>query len=223
MTKGSARGRSKPAGVKSADAASAILLRIETDIASVYLARLQGLFDRKSLGLDGGAPPDGSFLARVGKAEFWTCALCRKDQMQYSAAARFYLQHLFPEQAGIRFRDYCQVWGQSFYASRHDIDSTRDMLLLFLDQNLLSLKRLYILAQPHNRDLRPDTHALERCFDAADNAMLFVGDRFSRWVLEEWLPYLLRHVCCRQFATGEQAPACECVHVTLWNVSAMVN
>ncbi|HYD59603.1 MAG TPA: hypothetical protein VEC35_04575 [Noviherbaspirillum sp.] len=192
-------------------AAAAILPQVEADIASVFLTRLEGLFAREALGLAQGAPHAGSFPARIGKTEFWTCALCRKDQARSSAAARFYLDDRFQEMVGMRFRDYCQIWGQSFFATRHDFDSARDILLLFLDQNLDLLKRLYILDQPHNRDLAPDAQALERCFEAPDNAMLFVGDRFSRWVLDEWLPFQLRYVCCRQFVPDESTSECQCL------------
>jgi hypothetical protein len=211
MRKGSTMSASPSAAEETADAAPALLLRIEKDIARVFLARLEGLFDPEALGLDGAPPRAGSFLARVGTTEFWTCALCRKDQLRDSAATCFYLQCMFPEHAGMRFRDYCRIWGQSFYATRYDFDSARDILLLFLDQNLQHLKRLYILVQPSNQDLAPDARALEHRFDAPDNAMLFVGDRFSRWVLEEWLPFQLRYVCCRQFLANDDMSECECL------------
>ncbi|WP_420475520.1 hypothetical protein [Noviherbaspirillum sp. ST9] len=183
---------------------------LEADIASVYLARLEGLFDIDDLGLCDGAPREGSFLARIGKAEFWTCALCKKDQLRYSPAVHFYLHTQFDEQGSMNFHDYCQVWGQSFFAARHDLCSARDLLLLFLDQNLHCLKRLYILEQPHNQDLTSTSEALERCFDSPANAMLFVGDRFARWALEDWLPFHLRNVCCREFLAEEEGLAREC-------------
>lgn len=212
-----------PAAEETADAAPARLPHIEQDIASVFLARLEGLFSLEALGLDREPPRSGSFLARVGTTEFWACALCRKDQLRDSAATRFYLQCLFPEQAGMHFHDYCQIWGQSFYAARHDFSSARDILLLFLDQNLVHLKRLYILAQPHNQDLTPDARVLERRFDAPDNAMLFVGERFSRWVLDEWLPFQLRYVCCRQFLANESVSGCICLLEAPANVPVTIN
>jgi len=183
---------------------------LEADIASVYLARLEGLFASEALGLHDGPPMEGSFLARIGKPEFWTCALCKKDQLRYSPAVHFYLQTLFDDRASMDFHDYCQVWGQSFFAARHDLYSARDILLLFLDQNLRYLKRLYILEQPHNHDLAPTHEALDRCFDSPANAMLFVGDRFARWALEDWLPFHLRNVCCRKFLAEEEVLAREC-------------
>ena len=203
----------QPRAIAHADTAVDVqpdLHRLEADIASVYLARLEGLFSPEVLGLAGGRPPEGSFLARICKSEFWTCALCRIGQPRYSPAAHFYIQSLCAEQAAMDFRDYCQAWGLSFFAARHDLDSARDILLLFLDQNLGYLKRLYILEQPHNQNLAPDAQALARCFDTPANAMLFVGDRFSRWVLEDWLPFQLRYVCCREFLAHEEAMAREC-------------
>ena len=197
--------------------------KLEADIASIYLARLEGLFNRDALGLDGDTPSEDSFLGRIGKAAFWTCALCKKDQLRYSPAAQLHLQRLFAANDKFRFHDYCQVWGQSFYAARHDIDSARDLLLLFLDQNLPHLKQLYILEQPHNQDLALDALAIERCLDSAANTMLFIGDRFARWVLDDWLPFHLRYVCCRAFndPLGTPQPECACgviggVSVT-WN------
>lgn len=188
---------------------------LEADIASVYLARLEGLFASEALGLHDGPPKDGSFLARIGKPEFWTCALCKKDQLRYSPAVHFYLQTLFDEQASMDFHDYCQVWGQSFFAARHDLYSARDILLLFLDQNLQYLKQLYILEQPHNRNLAPTREALARCFDSPANAMLFVGDRFAHWALEDWLPFHLRNVCCRAFLVEEKMLARDCQRMTM--------
>lgn len=201
----------------------AALQRVETDIASVLLARLEGLFTREALDLDVEMPRTGGFLSRLGTAEFWACALCRKDQPRWTAAARFYLQTLFPGHSAMRFGDDCRMWGRSFYATRHDPEGARDILLLYLAQNLHRLKRLYILEQPHNRNLAPETRALERCFGAPANAMLFVGDRFSRWVLEEWLPYQLRFVCCRQFLAGDPAPAAECRQHAPGGVPVMLN
>ena len=196
---------------------------LEADIASVYLARLEGLFEPEALGLHDGPPPEGSFLARLCKPEFWTCALCKKNQLRSSPAVHFYMQCLFPEQAPMGFRDYCQVWGQSFFAARHDLDSARDILLLFLDQNLRYLKRLYILEQPHNRNLAPTAEALERCFDSPANAMLFVGSHFSQWVLEDWLPFHLRYVCCREFLAHEEMLARECPCQAMGGASVMCN
>lgn len=186
---------------------------LEDDIASVYLARLEGLFEPEALGLHSGPPKEGSFLARICKPEFWTCALCKKDQLHYSPAVQFYLRELFDDQASMDYDDYCQVWGQSFFATRHDLASARDILLLFLDQNLVHLKRLYILEQSHNLDLAPAADTLERCFDSPANAMLFVGDSFSRWALEDWLPFHLRNVCCRRFVAEEEVLARDCPRV----------
>jgi len=183
---------------------------LEDDIASVFLARLEGLFEPEALGLHADAPKEGSFLSRICKAEFWTCALCRKDQLCYSPAVHFYLQNLFPEQVSMSFQDYCRIWGQSFFAARYDLCSARDILLLFLDQNLRYLKSLYILEQPHNQDLAPTPEALERCVDSPSNAALFIGDRFSHWVLEDWLPFHLRNVCCREFLAEEETMARQC-------------
>lgn len=193
---------------------------LEADIAAVYLARLEGLFEFDALGLYDGPPKDGSFLALIGKSEFWTCALCKKDQLRYSPAVHFYLQTLFDKQPAMRFHDYCQVWGQSFFAARHDVCSARDILLLFLDQNLRYLKRLYILEQPHNQDLAPSREALERCFDSPANAMLFVGDHFARWTLEDWLPFHLRNVCCREFLAEEEMLARECPRASMTGMPA---
>lgn len=199
------------------------LRRLEADIASIYLARLEGLFEPEALGLHDGAPREGSFLARLCKSDFWTCALCKKDQVRYGPTVHFYIQSLFPEQASMGFRGYCQVWGQSFFAARHDLDSARDILLLFLDQNLRHLKRLYILEQPHNQDLAPTAQALERCFDSPANAMLFVGGHFSRWVLEDWLPFHLRYVCCREFLAHEERLARECPCQAMGGASVLCN
>lgn len=193
---------------------------LEADIASVYLARLEGLFEFDTLGLHDGPPKDGSFLARISKSEFWTCALCKKDQLRYSPAVHFYLQSQFDNQPAMNFHDYCQVWGQSFFATRHDLSSARDILLLFLDQNLRYLKRLYILEQPHNQDLAPTREALERCFDSPANAMLFVGDRFARWALEDWLPFHLRNVCSREFLAEEEMLARECPRAAMQDATA---
>ncbi|RZI44447.1 hypothetical protein EGT07_03240 [Herbaspirillum sp. HC18] len=199
------------------------LKQLESDIASIYLARLEGLFDHEALGLHAGDPKEGSFLARIGRPEFWTCALCKKDQSRSSAAADFYLHNLFPEHAAMTFREYCRVWGQSFYAARYDVDSARDMLLLFLDQNLRYLKQLFILEQPHNQDLVPEAQALKRSLEAPANASLFVGDRFAHWVLDEWLPFNLRYVCCRAFLGAGETPAQECVCGTLDGASVTWN
>jgi hypothetical protein len=193
-----------------ADAPHPDLHRIEADIASVYLARLEGLFKPEALGLQSGPHDAGGFLARISRSDFWTCAMCKKNQLRDSPAAHFYIQTLFAEQASLGFQGYCQVWGQSFFAARHDVDSARDILLLFLDQNLRYLKRLYILEQPGNQDLPPTAQALEHCFDSPANAMLFVGGHFSRWVLEDWLPFHLRSVCCREFLAHEEMLAREC-------------
>ena len=171
---------------------------LEADIASVLLARLEGLFNRNALGLHDGAPQPGSFLARLGNTAFWSCTMRETDQPRYSPAVRFYLDTLFPESCYMRFGDYCRIWAQSFHATRHDTDSARDLLLLFLNQNLSCLKRLYILDQPHNQDLPPSADALERCFDTPANATLFAGDRFSRWVLDDWLPFHVRTMHCSQ-------------------------
>ena len=193
---------------------------LEADIASVFLARLEGLFEPRALGLSEGAPAEGSFLARIGKPEFWTCAMCKKDALRYSPAVHFYIGTLFGDHAPMGFREYCQVWGQSFFAARHDLDSARDILLLFLDQNLDYLKRLYILEQPHNEDLAPNAAALARCFDAPANAMLFVGDHFARWVLDDWLPFHLRFVCCREFVAQEETLARACPRAELGGTAA---
>lgn len=186
------------------------LHRLEADIASIYLARLEGLFEPEALGLHGGPHPAGSFLARICRPDFWTCAMCKKNQPRYSPAALFYIQTLFADHAALDFQGYCQVWGQSFFAARHDVASARDILLLYLDQNLRYLKRLYILEQPRNQNLMPTTQAMERCFDSPANTMLFVGDNFSRWVLEDWLPFHLRYVCCREFLAHEAMLARDC-------------
>ncbi|HYD96998.1 MAG TPA: hypothetical protein VEC01_16840 [Noviherbaspirillum sp.] len=201
----------------------AALQKLEANIASVFLARLDGLFAPDALGLGGGTPREDSFLGRIGKPAFWTCALCKKDQVRYSPAVQFHLQRLFSADGPMSFHDYCQVWGQSFYAARHDGDSARDLLLLFLDQNLRSLKELYILEQPHNQDLTPETRAVQRCLEASANAMLFVGDRFSRWVLDDWLPFHLRYVCCRGFNAPRGTPLPECGCSVLGGVSVTWN
>lgn len=208
---------------RSADAAAGMqyaLHGIDADIASVYLARLEGLFSPEALGLHDGPPPEGSFLARIGKQEFWTCAMCKKDQLRYSPAVQFYLDTRFGEECPLDFPAYCQVWGQSFFAARHDFCSARDILLLCLDQNLRPLKDLYVLEQAHNQDLAPTAQALDRCLASAANAMLFVGDGFARWTLEDWLPVHLRNVCCRRFLPEEESLAHACPHAATGGVPA---
>jgi len=195
---------------------------LDADIVSIYLARLDGLFDRRVLGLHEGALPEHGFLARIGKAEFWACALCKKGQRYYGRAAHAYLQRQFPNSAAMSFEDDCRTWAKSFYAARDDADSLRDLLLLFLDQNLVHLKRLYILEQPGNRDLG-ETQAIARCCDEPSNALLFVGERFARWVLDDWLPFHLRHVCCRDFLAGQATPEPGCAHSAIAGVSVVCN
>lgn len=186
---------------------------LAADIADIYLARLEGLFDRTSLGLHDGLPRPGSFLARLAEPQFWSCALCRKDLLRYSPAARFYLGNLFPADSGMPFREYLRIWMHSFFATRHDTASARDMLLLFLHQNLDYLKRMYILEQAHNQDLAPAAEALQRCFDTPSNAALFTGGGFARWVLDDWLPFHLRVLCPRERLGqqgGMQEAECTC-------------
>lgn len=193
--------------------------QLESDIASVFLARLDGLFEREALGLHRGALPEGSFLARIGQASFWTCALCTKDLQRCNPAVQFYLIEIFPGSAGMPFRELCRVWGQSFYAARHDRDSARDLLLLFLDQNLRALKDLYILEQPHHQRVAPDASSVQRCLQKPDNAVLFTGGHFARWVLEEWLPFHLRFVCCRGFLAPDDALSGNCLNQGLAGMS----
>jgi hypothetical protein len=172
------------------------------------LARLGGLFSADELNLGGGEPVVDTFPEWIGKMKFWRLRAAETGQLAYGPAVRHYLRDCLGRQSLMSFEDYLRVWVDSFYATRLDHESARDILLGFLYQNLDILKHLYLLSLPHNHDLAPTDTALNACFSAPENEQLFIGSGFSTWVLKVWLPCHLRHYHCQdeQENTVDAAP-----------------
>lgn len=133
-----------------------------------------------------------TFAERITTSEFWQSVFCRKDQISYSPAIDFYLGERFERMNGFSFEDYFSKWAHIFFATRMHPSHTQDILVLFLHENLRMLKHLYLLELPHNLDSYPGDAALQACFDSLDRRNFVSTPQFSRWVLDDWLPFHLR-------------------------------
>lgn len=146
----------------------------EADETGKWRSCLENLFSDEELNLSGGKPVDGSFPTRLATAAFWADAGDNMDgaaTVDYTPAQRQYIE-TWPATDGFSaFEDYLRVWARVFYTVRMDSGSARDVLLLFLQQNLDCLKNLFILGRDSNRHIAPETR-----------------QQFSSWVLDNWLP-----------------------------------
>lgn len=134
-----------------------------------------------------------AFLAQTKTLEFWRLCPEDTDPIRYSAAVNFYLNQYLDRAQATAFENCRSMLAHNLYQWQNDPEIRRDLLIVFLHQNLEYLKRLYVLHQPHNQNVAATAQALEACFDAPENRAFMRGLQLSQWILAVWLPLQLRH------------------------------
>src|SRR5687768_13694372 len=105
------------------------------DEAARWLSGLDNLFNGEELNLSAGEPQEGTLPGRLASREFWHEASGCAAAPGYSPAARYYLENCLAMEGFSAFEEYLHVWARVFYTVRMDAISTRDVLLLFLQQS----------------------------------------------------------------------------------------
>lgn len=159
---------------------------------------LFGYFDPEEFACDRNMPRPDAFIDRLRDHEFWCCNFYRNDAIKYSEAIEFYLHSHFHGVGVPRFEPYMTMWATSFYEARMDAGAASNLLILFLQQSLDVLEHLYILERPEHQDLRPSRSAIAECVDAARRADPIAHTEFSKWTLDDWLPFHLRYFQSRE-------------------------
>jgi hypothetical protein len=139
----------------------------------------------------------------AGLSAFWEGRADAGGSVSASSASQFYLRHCFGIQGVLNFEEYFRIWAGGFYEARMDRESAHAVLIVFLYENFSALRDLFILDRRENRTVAPDAEAVWRCLEAPENAVLFEGDDFAEWVMQQWLPFHLRSV----YPEGGDMPA----------------
>ena len=170
---------------------------------TIRLSNLANLSSFEELTLHADVPQSDTFAYRIRTREFWRSRFFRKDQISHSPAIEFYLRDCFEKEGVASFEEHFSIWTRSFYEARMDQLVVRYMLILFLNQNVEILRHLYILEQPYNQDVESTEEALQVCFNSPENRSLFPTSKFSRWVLDDWLPFHLSYYHCKDEYIGK--------------------
>jgi hypothetical protein len=161
--------------------------------ADKCIAKLDGLFSKKALNIYADEPHPNTFPGKMRTSRFWQCSSEECARHRNPPIVDLYLANCLTPAHLYSFEEYMRVWADSFHISRFDRQTSRDLLIVFLFQNLSLLKQLYILNQPHSRDIAATSESLQECLEAPHNWVLFAGTGFSMWVLDNWLPFQLRY------------------------------
>lgn len=157
-----------------------------------WLRALDNLFIPGELNLFGGEPPRDTLPGRLATESFWHGG---EDAQRpaYTPAMFHYLEHHAGLGSFAALEEYMRLWVSALHAARADWRSARDILFLFLQQSLEYLKDLYILGLPCNREVEANDAAILACLNRNGNDSLVAWPKFSRWVLEDWLPPHVRY------------------------------
>ncbi len=161
--------------------------------AARYLARLHGLFSAEQLNVHGGAPLPGSFAARIQTPEFWQYDPSSDARIAHSIVVQSYLGDCLGVCSDDHFADALRVWVNSFHASRHDPQTARDVLAMFLINNLESLLHIYILDQADTQQSLMSVEVFRMFYAEPEKLVTLTEARFAQWVLDDWLPLHLRY------------------------------
>lgn len=168
---------------------------------------LDGLFTAQDLNLYANQDDQDNLPVRIGDPDFWEAQTDERGALDYSPAARHYLLSRLGRRDAMSVDEYFHIWSGCFFAARKDVRSARDILMLFLHQNLEILKELYLLALPPHRHIAPTEEALHAVLDADSSRRFFHGAAFSRWVLDAWLPASLRRYHRERIASPSRRQA----------------
>jgi hypothetical protein len=161
--------------------------------AERYLAKLHGLFSAEELNIHGGEPLPGSFAARIQTPEFWQYDPSADARIAHSIVVQSYLGDCLGVCNDDDFANALRVWVNSFHASRHDLQTGRDVLAMFLIHNLESLLHIYILDQADSQQALMSVEVFRMFYAEPEKLATLTEARFSQWVLEDWLPLHLRY------------------------------
>jgi hypothetical protein len=161
--------------------------------AARYLATLHGLFSAEELNIHGGTPLPGTFAARIQSAEFWQYDPSADARIAHSIVVQSYLGDCLGVCNDDDFANALRVWVNSFYAARHDPQTGRDVLAMFLIHNLESLLHIYILDQADSQQALMSVEVFRMFYAEPEKLATLTEARFSQWVLEDWLPLHLRY------------------------------
>ncbi len=161
--------------------------------AQLYLSKLYGLFTAEELNIHGGTPVPGSFPARIQTPEFWQVDPSTDHRIAHSTVIQAYLGDCLGVCADDDFANALRTWVNSFHASRHDPQTARDVLAMFLVHNLESLLHIYILDQADSQQTLLSVELFRMFYAEPEKLATLTENRFSRWVLDDWLPLHLRY------------------------------
>lgn len=133
-----------------------------------------------------------SLASRMCNSKFWEFAAGEKTHTKYTEAVSYYLEKHwscahFPE-----FEEFFTELVHSFHKYRGNSACVRDLLVLFLHENLSHMKALYILDQPCNLDASPTKEGIDLCISTFDWT-LPRNTNLSQWILEKWLPFHFKY------------------------------
>ncbi len=166
---------------------------LSDDEAAGYLARLHGLFTADELNIHGGTPLPGTFAARIQTPEFWEYDPTADQRIAHSIVVQSYLGDCLGVCNDDDFADALRIWVNNFYAARKDTQTARDVLAMFLINNLESLLHIYILDQADSQQALVSVEVFRLFYADPEKLATLTESRFSEWVLEDWLPLHLRY------------------------------
>ena len=161
--------------------------------AQLYLSKLFSLFTAEELNIHGGTPVPGTFPARIQTPEFWQYDPSTDHRIAHSTVVQAYLGDCLGVCADDDFANALRMWVNSFHAARHDPQTSRDVLAMFLVHNLESLLHIYILDQADSQQTLLSVELFRMYYAEPEKLATLTENRFAKWVLDDWLPLHLRY------------------------------
>jgi hypothetical protein len=169
------------------------LLPLSFESRQSILEGLSGIFTAAALDAYDEDPFNTTLPSRIRLDSFWMFRQGEKDQRSYSNAVAFYVTQVWKHATFPTFDTYMHALTNSLFEKRFYKEEVRDIIMLFLDQNIEHLKRLHTLDQDWNQGVLPNAVSLSNCFAAPRNMEYIRGTLLENWVLEHWLPFHLKY------------------------------